>query len=200
MIIELRSGKVKQIRKNGFIPGVMYGHGTDPISVQAEETDFKKTLHQFGTSKTFSIKLDGKNHIVYIKDVQKGFMGQGFECFDLMRVTKKDTLHAAIPLHFHGKDHFQSTTVHFQEYLHELNVEYHVGEGITHLDIDVTGLRDGHPIHVKDLDLPDGVIPMHEPDDIVCALGHRKVVIEEEETSDEVPVVYADEEEPQQEE
>ena len=182
---EIRTRKVAEIRKDGFIPGVMYGHGIEPVSVQVETLDFHKSLRQFGQSKTFSITLDGKKHIVYIKEVQKAFMDQGFEHFDLMRVTKKDTLHASIPLHFIDKDHFQSTTAVFHAYMNELEIEYHVGEGIAHFDVDLSELTMETPILIKHLKLPKGVKPMAEPNDIVCALGHAKVVEEETPESDE---------------
>lgn len=195
MNIDLRHNKAKELLQKGLIPGVIYGHGIEATSVQVSAIEFLKAMRTYGMSKTFSVTCEGKKHIVYIKDAQNAFMDQNnYIHFDLMKVTADEMLQGKIPLHFKGTNSFAGSSHVFKEVEHELEIEYKVGKGISHLDVDVSHMTEDQPILIKDLILPEGIKALGEPDHPVCVLAHARVLTEETET-DEETIVYADEEE-----
>ena len=185
MNIEKRNTKPQEVRLNGFVPGVIYGKDFPSTSVQVPSLEFTKKLHEVGTSKTFSILLDGKKHIVYIREYQKAYMDpSSYIHFDLVKVSQDDTLHSNVSLHFIGKEAFNKSSLVFTTNLDEVEVEYNVGSGISHLDLNVEALTEDTPIYVKDLVVPEGIKVLNNPDQIVCSLSQPteiKEVAEEDE-------------------
>jgi len=186
MKVEKRTEKVKHLRQKGLVPGVIYGHNFENVNIQMPKLDLSKAVREFGTSKTFSIKLGKEKHIVYIKEYQNDYMdNSSFLHFDLVKVASDDTLTASVTLHFVGKEKFLKSTKVLTTNLDELEIEYLVGTGISHLDVDVSELTDEQPIYVKDLVLPEGIKVLNDLEEVVCSLNEVTVYEEKEEESDE---------------
>lgn len=184
MKVEKRTEKAKHLRETGLVPGVIYGHDFENVNIQAPKLDLSKTIREYGTSKTFSIKLEKEDHIVYIKDYQTDIMdNSNFLHFDLVKVASDDTLTAYVSLHFIGKEKFQKSTKVLTTNLDELEIEYAVGAGVSHLDVDVTNLTEDEPIYVKDLVLPKGIKVLNDLEEVVCSLN--EVQVYEEPTGDD---------------
>ena len=66
-----RDEKAGVLRKQDMIPGVVYGHGIDAISVKVPRKEFVKSYEKFRQTKTFNCEIDQSPHQVYIKDVQR---------------------------------------------------------------------------------------------------------------------------------
>lgn len=186
MNIVKRKEKLRVVRQNGFIPGVLYGKDFSSTSIQAPLSEFVKALNEYGTSKTFSIKIEGKKHIVYIKDYQSNLMNaKKYIHFDLLKVSADDTLHAYVSTHYVGKENMAKSSSVFTSNLDELEIEYAVGSGISSIDVDVSSLTEDSPIYVKDIAVPKGIKIVSDPEAIVCSLLQATVYEEETEETDE---------------
>jgi large subunit ribosomal protein L25 len=200
MKVEMRTEKVKQLRQKGIVPGVVYAKGFENVNVQTSQLEFSKALRGYGTSKTFSINLGKEKHIVYIKDYQQDYMDNSvFLHFDLVKVSSDDTLTAYVNLHFIGKEKFLKSTKVLTTNLDEVEIEYNVGSGVSHIDVDVTELTEEQPILVKDLVLPKGIKVLNDPNEIVCNLQEVQIYEEKEESDEQegyvTPTVEESEEE-----
>ncbi len=186
MNVEKRTERLDVVREKGFVPGVLYGKGFESVSIQVEQKDFAKTLQEFSTSKTFSIKFDGKTHIVYIKELQKTFMNHSsYSHFDLMKVSATDTLHSKVPVHLLGKEKFEKSTLRVGLTLEEVDIEYVVGAGISHIDLDISELTLETPFYVKDLVTPEKVTVLNDPEEMVVHLVEYKEKPEVEESDEQ---------------
>ncbi len=182
MKLELRSNKVKVLREEGLIPGVVYGKGIDSTSIQLPYRDFLSTLSEYGLSRTFPVSLGRKKHIVYFKDVQRDPMNvHHFLHFDLQKVTSDDTITSHVPLHFIGRELVEKNNIMLTFDTTELTVEYKVGQGVSSLDVDVSGMEIGDYLHVSDLVIPEGLTVDNDPEDIVAKLAYAKVHAEADE-------------------
>ncbi len=180
MNIEKRTKRVDEVRKSGFVPGVVYGKDFPSTSVQVPALEFTRAIQQYGTSKTFSIKLEGKKHIVYVREYQNVYMDHNaYSHFDLVKVSSTDTLQSNVALHFIGREVFSKSMLVFTSNLDEVEVEYHVGSGVSHLDVNVEELTEETAMYVKDLVLPKGIKVLNNPEQIVCALSQVAEVVEE---------------------
>ncbi len=190
MNIEKRVLRAAEVRRNGLVPGILYGKDFPATSVQVSALALTKKIAEVGTSKTFSILLDGKKHIVYVKEYQNAYMDHSsYMHFDFVKVSQDDTLQSNVSLHFIGKEVFNKSSLVFTVSLDEVEVEYNVGSGISHLDINVEDLSEEAPIYVKDIKVPKGIKVLSDPEQMVCSLN-QATIIEEKTEGDEQEAVY----------
>ncbi|MCR3905843.1 MAG: 50S ribosomal protein L25 [Tenericutes bacterium] len=185
MKLELRTQKLREVRKQGYVPGVMYGKSIDSTSVQVLDKDFKEALKEFGTSMTFKAKLDGKTHNVYIKNFQSNILKPSeIIHFDLHRVTATEKISAHIRIELLGKEVFHGQEVYPELQLNEIVAEYVPGQGMSHIDVDVSNLELGDVIYVKDLNIGENLTLKEDPDKAVVVMKEVHIVEEEEVTED----------------
>ena len=68
---EIGSSSTRRLRAEGKIPGVVYGHGTDPIPVAVVAREFQIAMSgEAGLNTLLSLKVDGKDHLTLARDIQ----------------------------------------------------------------------------------------------------------------------------------
>ncbi|QLY40879.1 50S ribosomal protein L25 [Hujiaoplasma nucleasis] len=158
MKIEKRTESLKNVRGMKKIPGVLFGKTIEPISIQVDEKVFHDTLNEKGLTQTFEVKLGNKKHLVYIKDIQRDIVKHNdFLNIKLQKVSKDDTITTNIPLNIIGREKVEKPGVMVSVPNDSLEVEYNVGSGVSHIDVDVSALRIGDSLAVKDLTIPEGL-------------------------------------------
>lgn len=184
MKLELRTEKLSDIRKENLVPGVMYGKSIDSTSVQADKNEVLEAIKTYGKNKTFKVRVDGKYHHVYIKNVQSNILNpHEIIHFDLHRVTPKETMTTQIPIDLLGKEEFFNKTLYASLELPEITAEYIPGAGVSSFDIDVSKLALGDEIKVKDLKVPKGITIKNDPNQTIVMMKEVRIVVEEEEKS-----------------
>jgi|LGOV01.1.fsa_nt_gb large subunit ribosomal protein L25 len=183
MKIQLRTVKGSKMKNTGLTPGVIYGKGMESVAVQVKTNDFQKMFSAKGTSKTFDITLDGKKHIVYIKDTQSSYENHNIKThFDLVKVAADDTMTSKINLVFLNHEQVEKRGLIVNAVMTNVEVEYGVGSGISKLEIDVAGLEDHDTLLVSDIKVPEGVTILEEMDAVVVTVSTPKeeVVVDED--------------------
>lgn len=189
MKIEKRIVKGSKIRRNGFIPGVLYGSGIESTPIQANLEDFRKAYNENGYSKTFEVKLGNKKHIVYIKDTQFDLMNSHEKIhFDLVKIAADGTMTTKVFIKYLNKEDVKKRRLEIHNNLDEVEIEFPVGSGITNLELDLAGLEERATVKAGDIELPEGITLITNPDALILTIaGQRKFDPEEE--SDEEPQV-----------
>lgn len=183
MKIELRTVKARKMKTKGLTPGVLYGSGIESVAVQVNTNEFQKMYGQKGTSKTFEVTLDGKKHIVYVKDTQSLYGNHNIKThFDLVKVSKDDTMTSKIHLVFLNHAQVEKRGLIVNAVMSNVEVEYGVGSGISKLEVDVEGMNDHDTLLVSDIKVPEGVTILEEMDAVVCSVSTPKeeVVVDED--------------------
>lgn len=190
MKLDLRSNKVKVLRSEGKIPGVIYGKGIDSTPIELPYKEFLGTLSEYGLTRTFPVSLGRKKHIVYFKDIQRDPMNiHHFLHFDLQKVTSDDTITSNVPLHFIGREEVEKNNIMLTFDTTELTVEYKVGQGVSSIEIDVSEMEVGDYLYVKDITVPEGLDVDNDPEDIVAKLSYAKAHDEPDEIDPDAEVV-----------
>ena len=187
MDINLRTKKGSKVVSLQEIPGVLYGKGIETLSVKAQRTEFIHCYLENGKSKTFEVNLEGKKHLVYIKDLHTSVVNYNqVTHFDLLKVSLDDTLTSNVNLELLNTEAVKKKGLDLNIILSTLDIEYAVGKGISHLELDVISLEENGSFSVKDLVLPEGVKVLQDPEDtIVTAYMHREIIEEDEELGEE---------------
>lgn len=186
MKIQLRTKKGFKVRNFNTVPGVIYGKGLTSTSVTAAAAEFNKMHHKMGTSKTFEVELDGVKHLVYIKNVQPLPADlHSARHFDLMKVSLDDTMVSKVRVMFINKDVVEKKGLLVQGVLDTLEIEYAVGKGVSHIDLDVALMEEHEVLRVSDIVIPKGIKVLSNLEDVVVSVSKPKEVVLEEEVTDE---------------
>lgn len=185
MKIQLRTAKGSKVRSKDITPGVLYGKGIDSVAVQADANEFEKMYRAMGTSKTFEVTLDGKKHIVYIKDTQ--FFSDQLHVkshFDLVKVSKDDTMTAKVNLVFTNHEVVEKRGLIVNAVYSTIEIEYAVGSGISSLELDVAELNEFDTLLVSDIKAPKGIKILDDMNDVVVSIASPKEEVLETEDDD----------------
>lgn len=157
MKLETRHEKGANVRKQGYVPGVIYGKKLEPVAVKLEAKTFLKTLKEYGKNMVFKVEVDGKKHQVYVKNYQiNPIKSSEFYSFDLQKVSASDTMTTEIPITIVGREVFEAKKLLVQQVLNAVECEYPVGQGVQSFELDITSLEEGDALYVKDITLPEG--------------------------------------------
>lgn len=96
---EIKGGnKVKQLRKQGFVPSTMYGKGLESVSIQFKATDLIKTFKETGESVLVELIIDEKKNPVLFKNPQYHYLDGSILHIDCFKVNLKEKITAEIPI------------------------------------------------------------------------------------------------------
>jgi large subunit ribosomal protein L25 len=156
-------GAARQSRRDGKVPGVVYGGGGEPVAIDFEYNYLMKHLKagRF-KSKLWNLKVDGHDDVrVICRDVQRDVVKDLPRHVDLMRLRRTSRINLFIHVEFinhtasPGLKRGGTLTVVRPEV--ELNVL--AGDIPEKIVVDLTGRQIGDVIHINDVTLPEGVKP-----------------------------------------
>lgn len=188
---------VRRLRKQGFVPGVVYGPDIEPLSISIKKTDLLKLLHEVTESSVIRLTVKDENgkevlsHDVFIKNVQYDKLTDEVRHIDFYVPEKGHKMSINIPIEFTGKPIGLEKGGVLEIIHHELPVETLPSVVVEKFEIDISNLELGESIHVGDLKLPEGMtteLPEDEP--LVSVAAPRGLEVEEEtaETEEEESV------------
>ncbi|WP_439624237.1 50S ribosomal protein L25 [Gemmata sp.] len=157
-----------KLRKQGLVPGVVYGHKKDTasVSVSAEELDRAiRVLHV----RMLDLEVDGTPETVLVREVQWDAFGKQMIHVDFERKSRTDRVKVTVPVELRNAPKATGGGV-LDQPLHKLHIECLLGSIPEAIRIDITNLTLGNPIHVRELTLPEGVQVLEAPEAVVVQL------------------------------
>lgn len=163
------TGAARATRREGLVPGIIYGENKEPQLIALEPRALIKEMHKSGFfSRLFTLSLDGKEQHVLAKDIQLHPVSDYPLHIDFQRVRKDAKINVNIPLTFINDDKAPGVKkggainiVH-----HNIEVVCPANAIPEQIVIDLGKLEINQGIHVTDLKLPAGVVPAHQARDI----------------------------------
>jgi len=160
---------INKLKKEGYVPGVLYGSKTKSASLKVKRIQLEKIYLEAGESSIFDINLDGKKIKVIIKDIQKSPLKNEIEHVDFYQVDMAKKIEVELPLNFIGESKLVKTsggTLSIN--LNTLKVACLPSELLDHLDVDISVLENySDHIRVSDLKLPASFEVLSEVGDLI---------------------------------
>ena len=148
---EFGKGASRRTRRDGKVPAVLYGHGTEPVHVTLPGHDLMLALKT--ANALLSIELEGKSQLVLPKQVQRDPIKGFIEHADLLIVRRGERVTVDVAVVLVG-DAVAETVVSLESPSVPLEVEAtHIP---TSVEVQIEGLSAGSQIHARDLVLPQG--------------------------------------------
>ncbi|MDT0466103.1 50S ribosomal protein L25/general stress protein Ctc [Streptomyces gibsoniae] len=161
---EFGKGAARRVRRENRVPGVLYGHGTEPLHLTLPGHELLMALRT--PNVLISLDIDGKtNELAIPKAVQRDPLKGFLEHVDLLLVKRGEKVTVEIPVHAEGELAPGGNLL--EHVLVALPVEAeatHIPEGVT---VSVEGLEAGASVHAKDITLPSGVTLAVDEDAVV---------------------------------
>ena len=155
-------GAARSIRREGKIPAVMYGHGTDPVHISLPGHETMMALKV--SNVLLTIEIDGKDQLALAKDIQRDAIRPVIEHVDLVVVRKGEKVTVDVPVHLVGTAAVE-TVVTVENNTVELAVE--ATQIPDHVDVSVEGALAGTRIHASDVALPEGAELITDPEILI---------------------------------
>ncbi|WP_405735879.1 50S ribosomal protein L25/general stress protein Ctc [Streptomyces sp. NBC_00028] len=161
---EFGKGAARRIRRDAKVPGVLYGHGSDPLHLTLPGHELLLALRT--PNVLLSVDIDGKtNELAIPKSVQRDPIKGFLEHVDLQLVKRGETVTVEIPVHTEGELAAGGNLL--EHVLNALPVEAeatHIPESVT---VSVEGLEAGASVLAKDIKLPKGTTLAVDGDAVV---------------------------------
>lgn len=193
---EIIGKQTNQLRREGWIPGVIYGRKTQQ-SVQMEQKALRRALRIVGTTHLADLSIGGKTHTVLIREIQQHATRGDIVHVDFLEVDMKSKLRASAELVGTGEATPEAEGLGVVTMLlREVDIECLPDDLVAQIEFDLSAIRTPDDIvHVKDLVAPKGVEILSDPDLIVARFEYAAAEEEEggiegeEESADEVEVI-----------
>ncbi|SNU02059.1 LSU ribosomal protein L25P [Ruaniaceae bacterium KH17] len=150
---EFGKGAARRARREGLIPAVLYGHGTDPVHLNLPSHDtFMIVRHS--RNAVIELSFDGKSELALVKDVQINPIIRELEHLDLVIVRRDEKVTVDVPVHLAGEPVSGAVAALEAQTLTVIAPAISIPESIV---VSIEGLEDGAVVTVGDVVLPEGI-------------------------------------------
>ena len=187
------SGKraAKDLRKKDIVPAVVYKGGKDALKLQLAVREFEQVLRtKAGENVIVTLKVTGadknmKDKTVLIKEIQREPIKDRILHVDFNEISLTETLKVNVPLSAHGEPEGKKDGGTLEHVMWELQVECLPTDIPEKIEVEVSGLKIGDAIYVKNIILPAGVKVLNDPELIAMIVKPPKVEVPKEEVAAE---------------
>lgn len=165
------SRETRRLRREGRVPGTVYGGGQEPTSFSVDARELRNALH--GSGAVLDLSIDGgSTEPAVLKDTQRHPVRNEIIHIDLLRVDLKQAIHAIVAVELVGVEDapgIKSDGGILEHVTRELNIEALPTEIPENIKVDVSAGEVGDTITMEGVPLPDGVTLLDEAADTVIA-------------------------------
>jgi large subunit ribosomal protein L25 len=181
------TGGARVARREGLVPGVLYGGDKDPVAIAVKVNEFRKALY---TGKLLghlvTLKYGSETQPVIAKAVDMHPVTDQPWHFDLYRVDAHQTIKIEVPVHFAHQDECpglkRGGTLNVA--LHTVTVSCTADHIPEELVVDLSGLDIGSTIRVGDMTAPENVAFALSDDAVVASIAAASSMVEEDAAAD----------------
>lgn len=177
------SGASRRIRRQGEVPGIVYGGTADNIPVTVNPKDLIKLLRSHaGRNTILNLEIEGVGtDNVILRDWQVDPVKEDFIHADFQRIAMDQKLTVTIPIHMVGVAiGVKAEGGLLDAVIREIEVECLPGDIPDEIECDVSGLHMNDSIRIRDLQIPGKVELLDDPDQVVVHV----VAVREEESAE----------------
>ncbi|MDQ1395832.1 MAG: large subunit ribosomal protein [Acidimicrobiaceae bacterium] len=176
-----------RLRSSGRIPGVVYGHGMEPVPVAVEGRALRAALTtDAGLNALLSLDIDGQPHLTMAREIQRHPVRGTVTHVDFQIVRRDEVMSADVPITLVGEAEDVARNDGVVEHqLFSLTINATPDRIPNNIEVDISGLSIGDAIRVGDLRLPDGVTTDIDPEEAVVLAQGSALAAEAEALAEE---------------
>jgi large subunit ribosomal protein L25 len=161
---EFGKGAARRVRREGKIPAVLYGHGTDPQHLALPELEFKRVLREQGRNAVVTLNIGGTPQLALTKTVVAHPIRPYIEHIDMLVISRGEKVVVEVGVIVTG-DAVPGSLV--TQELNSIELEADVSSIPEQIEVSVEGLAIGTQIQAADVTLPSGSVLRTDPEILV---------------------------------
>ena len=181
---KVSKGAAKRLRQTGQVPGILYGHDVESQPLKFEALELQRTLMEAGSSQLIYLLIKGVDspQPVLAREIQRNVLSGETTHVDLLAVSMTEKIAAEVTISLIGEPEAveQGIGILLQG-TNTVEIECLPGHLIPTLEIDVSGIDIGSALYVSDLQVPDTIAILSDPQEMVVQVIHEARPEEEEE-------------------
>jgi large subunit ribosomal protein L25 len=180
------TGASRRLRHAGSIPGILYGGGKDPVSLDLEHKSlFLQFRHEAFHASILTLNLEGSKESVLLRDYQMHPVRNTIQHIDFQRVNENEKIHVKVPFHFVNAEVSPGVKLNGGIVAHimtEANISCLPKNLPEFIEVDLAALDIGQSIHLSQIKVAEGVEFVqlsHGNDAAVASVAKPRAVVEE---------------------
>ena len=182
---EFGKGAARRARRAGLVPGVLYGHGGEPVHVDLPAHELFLAVRGQKNA-LLELVIEGKKQLALVKEVQRHPVSRDLLHADFLA---GEVVDVEVPVSIIGES--AAGTQHTQEEF-ALLVKAPATSIPESIEVDITGIEAGTAVRVADVTFPEGVVSELDPETVVVTVSEEVVEVEEEEAPAEAAAESAE--------
>jgi large subunit ribosomal protein L25 len=186
---ERGSRAVRRLRRDGYVPGVVYGGDGDSVAFKVSTRELRVALQD--ASAVIDLKLDGKALPVIVKDNQYHPVRDELIHIDLLEVKLDEKIQSTVTIELEGVEEAPGVKEGgvLEHVTRELNIEALPTDIPERIVVDVSGMEGAATMHLSEIGAPAGVELLDDPEETIIATITVPTEIEEPEVEEETELV-----------
>ena len=171
------SGVLKQMRREGYLPSVVYGKGKENLNIKVNTKTLTDILaHSASESILVDLEVDGgEAQTAFLQSTQHNALTGALVHADFLAVTEGMKISAAIPLELHGEPVGVKAGGVLEQFIRDLEITCSPKDLPETISADVSELAVGDSITISQLDLPKGVVATLAGEVLVAIVNESRV-------------------------
>ena len=184
-------GAARKLRKNNQVPAIFYGPGTETVMLALDYPELERLLRQAGGENIIldlQVKSDSgtESKRAMLKDIQVDPVKDTYVHADFYEISMDKEITVAVPIQLINTPVGVTNGGVLQHIRRELTITCLPDKLINVFDLDVSGLDIGDSIHIRDIELPEGITSAEEGHLTVAVVAAPTVEVEEKEEEEEI--------------
>ena len=173
---ELGSGPTGRLRKAGKVPAVVYGLGTDPVSLTVPARDLSHVLGgESGANTLITLDLDGESVLTLARQIHRHPTRGEFVHVDFVRISRDVSVSAEIPVNLNNEPKGVRDGGLLEQLMFSLTIDAMPGNIPVSIEFDIAHLEINDQILVSGLPLPEGVTTPVDESQVVAQVTQRRI-------------------------
>lgn len=167
--LDLGKGASSRLRRQGFVPAVIYGGDNESLPITIAESAVRQM--PLRTSQVFKIAVAGdKERSVLVRELQTDPVTQKVIHLDLLEVSMTELLTTTSPIVITGESKGEAKGGLLQYGIRELEIECLPADIPEAITVDISELEIGENIKIEDLQVPEGITVLTDPEQLVVSV------------------------------
>jgi len=169
------SGRLNQMRREGWLPSVIYGRGTENQNLKVHAKTFSELLAK-SSSENILVNLDiegSGTRLAFLQAVHHDSLSGKPLHADFLAIDENTPITAHIPAHLVGEAIGVKAGGLLEQYIHAIEITCLPNDLPETLEFDVTQLEEGDSLHISDVTFPPGVRTTHAPNVVIAHVGKQ---------------------------
>ena len=184
---DLGKGAAHRVRAAGGVPGVLYGHGNEPLHIAVDARELYHTLHtDAGMNVLVDLRVDGDHFLAMPREVQRDLIKGRLLHVDFLRIARDEKIAVDVPVQLVGESRGVKEGGVLEHHLWSLHVEAFPQDVPTAIDAEIGGLALGDSLKVGDLTVDQKLTILTPPDEVIVSVVSPQILRAEEEVTPEM--------------